>query len=117
MATIKITKSYNLNERQQLYAMDAPSLKLNDYVQDRITLEVYGCALLEIETEDRGTYVQYALITSNGEKFTTGSEVFGTKLFEIMEAGNAPTKIDIYKIESKKHPGQKFITCCASFEM
>lgn len=117
MAELTIERSLHLTEAQEMFLLTAPSIKLNDVVTDMLELDVVGAAELQVCTENE-TYKQLAIVTRDGKKYTSGSEVLKDQIFTLLSKAKGESyKINIYKLESKKHPGQKFLTCGVAFTL
>lgn len=117
MTEVTIERSLHLTEAQEMFVLTAPSTKLNEVVDSVLELDVVGVATL-VFNNDAGIYKQLVIVTRDGKKYTTGSEVLTEQIFTLLSKATGESyKINIYKLESKKHPGQKFLTCGVAFTL
>lgn len=116
--TIKET-SRELTARERIMLKDTTdATKLDEIVKGgesaTITPEAYAILNIHNEKSDNKDYENYIILTTDGEKYVTGSPSFWSSFMEIwdeMAEANEPFSIKVYKRDSKNFKGKQFLTC------
>lgn len=92
-------------------------LALKDLESLIISIDYYGVLDIHNEkAEDNKDYKNYVFVTTDGEKYVTGSESLWTSFTDIAdeladEGMDEFPPIKFYKKESKNYKGKYFLTC------
>lgn len=92
-------------------------LALKDLESLTVTIDYYGVLDIHNEkAEDNKDYKNYVFVTTDGEKYVTGSESLWTSFTDIAdeladEGMDEFPSIKFYKKESKNYKGKYFLTC------
>lgn len=92
-------------------------LALKDLESLIISIDYYGVLDIHNEkAEDNKDYKNYVFVTTDGEKYVTGSESLWTSFTDIAdeladEGMEEFPPIKFYKKESKNYKGKYFLTC------
>lgn len=92
-------------------------LALKDLESLTVTIDYYGVLDIHNEkAEDNKDYKNYVFVTTDGEKYVTGSESLWTSFTDIAdeltdEGMDEFPPIKFYKKESKNYKGKYFLTC------
>lgn len=92
-------------------------IALKDLESLTVTIDYYGVLDIHNEkAEDNKDYKNYVFVTTDGEKYVTGSESLWTSFTDIAdeladEGMNEFPPIKFYKKESKNYKGKYFLTC------
>ena len=92
-------------------------LALKDLESLTVTIDYYGVLDIHNEkAEDNKNYTNYVFVTTDGEKYVTGSESLWTSFTDIVdeladEGMDEFPPIKFYKKESKNYKGKYFLTC------
>lgn len=92
-------------------------LALKDLESLTVSIDYYGVLTIHNEkAEDNKDYKNYVFVTTDGEKYVTGSESLWTSFTDIAdeladEGVDEFPPIKFYKKESKNYKGKYFLTC------
>jgi hypothetical protein len=92
-------------------------LALKDLESLTVTIDYYGVLDIHNEkAEDNKDYKNYVFVTTDGEKYVTGSESLWTSFTDIAdeladEGMDEFPPIKFYKKETKNYKGKYFLTC------
>lgn len=92
-------------------------LALKDLESLTVTIDYYGVLDIHNEkAEDNKDYKNYVFVTTDGDKYVTGSESLWTSFEDIAdeladEGVEEFPPIKFYKKESKNYKGKYFLTC------
>ena len=92
-------------------------LALKDLESLTVSIDYYGVLSIHNEkAEDNKDYKNYVFVTTDGEKYVTGSESLWTSFTDIAdeladEGVDEFPPIKFYKKESKNYKGKYFLTC------
>lgn len=92
-------------------------LALKDLESLTVIIDYYGVLDIHNEkAEDNKDYKNYVFVTTDGEKYVTGSESLWTSFTDIAdeladEGMDELPPIKFYKKESKNYKGKYFLTC------
>ena len=114
-----IDSSRELSVQERIKFKDiGDAIKLDDICEESaiiIPVEDYVVISVHNEKSDTKDYEKYLILSSDGEKYVTGSQSFWSNFKDFVEElsteGITKFNLKVYKRDSANYKGKKFLTC------